>query len=41
MADLPKEPVTRQEEYLSRLAGENTTLPRTPVTREEMSYIKK
>ena len=36
MADLPKEPVTRQEMYLSRLAGENTTLPIEPVTREEM-----
>ena len=36
MADLPKEPMTRQEEYLSRLAGEDTTLPREPVTREEM-----
>ena len=36
MADLPKEPVTRQEMYLSKLAGENTTLPVEPVTREEM-----
>lgn len=36
MADLPKEPITRQEEYLSRLAGEDTTLPREPITREEM-----
>lgn len=36
MADLPRTPNTRQEEYLSRLAGENTTLPREPITREEM-----
>lgn len=36
MVDLPKEPVTRQETYLSKLAGENTTLPREPITREEM-----
>ena len=36
MADLPNSPVTRQEEYLSRLAGEDTTLPREPLTREEM-----
>lgn len=36
MADLPRTPITRQEEYLSRLAGENTTLPREPITREEM-----
>lgn len=36
MADLPDHPVTRQEMYLSRLAGENTTLPNEPLTREEM-----
>ena len=36
MADLPRTPLTRQEEYLSRLAGENTTLPIEPLTREEM-----
>lgn len=36
MADLPNEPITRQEMYLSRLAGENPTLPREPITREEM-----
>ena len=36
MADLPERPLTRQEQYLSRLAGENTDLPRVPLTREEM-----
>lgn len=36
MAELPNQPVTRQEMYLSRLAGENTTLPVEPLTREEM-----
>ena len=36
MVDLPKKPVTRQEMYLSKLAGEDTVLPIVPVTREEM-----
>jgi hypothetical protein len=40
---LPKKPITRQEIYLSKIAGENTTLPDEPITREEMylDYIAK
>lgn len=33
---LPDKPLTRQEMYLSKIAGENTELPREPLTREEM-----
>ena len=33
---LPKKPLTRQEQYLSKIAGENTKLPEKPLTREEM-----
>lgn len=33
---LPDKPLTRQEMYLSKIAGENTELPDKPLTREEM-----
>lgn len=33
---LPDKPLTRQEMYLSKIAGENTELPEKPLTREEM-----
>lgn len=33
---LPNKPLTRQEQYLSKIAGENTELPDKPLTREEM-----
>ena len=33
---LPNEPLTRQEMYLSKIAGEDTELPAEPLTREEM-----
>ena len=32
---LPNNPVTRQEMYLSNIAGQGTPLPETPITREE------
>ena len=32
---LPEEPITRNEMYLSAIAGEDTPLP-DPITREEM-----
>ena len=40
---LPNEPITRQEMYLSNIAGQNTALPDAPITREEMylDYIAK
>ena len=40
---LPENPITRQEIYLSNIAGENTELPEKPLTREEqyLDYIAK
>ena len=40
---LPNEPITKQEMYLSNIAGQNTALPDEPITREEMylDYIAK
>ena len=32
---LPDRPITRQEMYLSNMAGQGTALPETPITREE------
>lgn len=38
---LPSNPITRQEQYLSRIAGEETVIPDKPITREEqyLDYI--
>ena len=32
---LPDKPITRQEMYLSNMAGQGTPLPEAPITREE------
>ena len=32
---LPEKPITRQEQYLSNMAGLGTPLPEKPITREE------
>ena len=36
---IPDNPVTRQEQYLSNIAGQGTPLPETPITREE-AYLE-
>lgn len=38
---LPSNPITRQERYLSKIAGEETSIPDYPITREEqyLDYI--
>lgn len=40
---LPDKPITRQEIYLSNMAGQGTSLPEEPLTREEayLDYIAK
>jgi hypothetical protein len=37
---LPKEPNSREERYLSKMAGENTKLPDEPITRKEFYLAK-
>lgn len=32
---IPDKPITRQEQYLSNIAGQGTPLPEAPITREE------
>lgn len=36
---LPDKPITRQEMYLSNMAGQGTPLPEAPITREE-AYLE-
>lgn len=40
MADLPNNPISRKEQYLSKAAGQSTELPPYPITREE-HYLAK
>ena len=35
---LPDKPITRKEQYLSKIAGQGTDIPDKPITREE-SYL--